>query len=416
VNRALVYGAVPGSVPWSRLEPRAPIDGVDPDVLSNLLAQPLGLFEIDEPSASGGEVVCAPRLAGVCGSDARLMLGDFTEGDIDNPMAAFSVLPFVLGHEVVADVVAPGDAAFEVGDRVVLNPWLSCVPRGFEACVPCQAGDLSQCERFLDGPIGPGLHIGVAAGAPGAFATRHSAHPGQLHRVPEGVSDAAAVLADPFSVSLHAILRTPPPPGGRALVIGAGALGALAVAILRRYFPGVEVATLCRYAHQRDAVRRLGAHLAVDHEPRGAALHALASFAGTTLRPALDGLAMSYPGGVDVVYDTVGSAETLELAVRIAAMRGRVVLLGVATPRRFEWTPIYFKELTVTGSSGFGVETLDGERRHAIDHYLAACRDGLDLSWLVTHAEPLEGYLDVAAALARPDRSGVLKAAFTPNG
>ena len=416
MNRALVYGAVPGSVPWSRLEPRAPIDGADPDVLSNLLAQPLGLFEIDEPSASGGEVVCAPRLAGVCGSDARLMLGDFTEGDIDNPMAAFSVLPFVLGHEVVADVVAPGDAAFEVGDRVVLNPWLSCVPRGFEACVPCQAGDLSQCERFLDGPIGPGLHIGVAAGAPGAFATRLSAHPGQLHRVPEGVSDAAAILADPFSVSLHAILRTPPPPGGRALVIGAGALGALAVAILRRYFPGVEVATLCRYAHQRDAVRRLGAHLAVDHEPRGAALHALASFAGTTLRPALDGLAMSYPGGVDVVYDTVGSAETLELAVRIAAMRGRVVLLGVATPRRFEWTPIYFKELTVTGSSGFGVETLDGERRHAIDHYLAACRDGLDLSWLVTHAEPLEGYLDVAAALARPDRSGVLKAAFTPNG
>jgi threonine dehydrogenase-like Zn-dependent dehydrogenase len=417
VNRALVYGADPGSVTWSRLEARAPIDGVDPDVLSNLLAQPLGLFEIDEPSASDSGVVCAPRLAGVCGSDARLMLGDFTEGDIDNPMAAFSALPFVLGHEVVADVVATSrTAAFDVGDRVVLNPWLSCVPRGFEECVQCQKGDLSQCARFLDGPIGPGLHIGVAAGAPGAFATRFSAHAGQLHRVPEGVSDGAAVLADPFGVSLHAILRTPPPTSGRALVIGAGALGTMAVAILRRYYPDVEVATLCRYAHQRDAVLRLGAHLAVDHEPRDAALQALASFARTTLRPALDGLAMSYPGGVDVVYDTVGSASTLELAVRIAAMRGHVVLLGVATPRRFEWTPIYFKELTVTGSSGFGIETLDGERRHAIDHYLAACRDGLDLSWLVTHAEPLEGYLDVAAALARPGRSGVLKAAFTPNG
>ncbi len=417
MTRALVYGARPGAAPGTPLEPRVPSREVDAAVLANLLAQPLGLYELDEPQSTAGEVACAPRLAGVCGSDARLMLGDFSEGDLDNPMAAFSVLPFVLGHEVVADVLAlDGDSELEVGDRVVLNPWLSCVPRGLAPCGACERGDLAQCERFLDGAIGPGLHLGVAAGAPGAFASWFAAHPAQLHRVPDGVSDAAAVLADPFSVSLHAILRTPPPPTGRALVIGAGALGTMAVAILRRYYPDVEVASLCRYAHQRDAVTRLGAHLAVDHEPRADALAELARFAGTTLRPALDGLAMAYPGGVDVVYDTVGSAATLELAVRIATMRGSVVLLGVATPRRFEWTPIYFKELTVIGSSGFGAETLDGERRHAIDHYLAACRDGLDLAWLVTHTDSLEGYLDVGAVLASPVRSGVIKAAFAPNG
>jgi len=416
MTRALVYGAVRGNEPAQRIGARTPSGAVDPEVLSTLLAQPLGVYELDDVHADTGEVLCAPRLAGVCGSDARLMLGDFTEGDLDNPMAAFSALPFVLGHEVVADVVATGrDTGFEPGDRVVLNPWLSCEPRGFAACAACEAGDLSQCERFLDGPIGPGLHMGVAHGAHGTFATRFTAHASQLHRVPAGVPDEAAVLADPFSVSLHAILRTPPPPGGRALVIGAGALGTMAVAILRRSYSDVGVAALCRYSHQHTAARRLGAHLTVEHEPRGAALEALAVFAGTTLRPALDGLAMSYPGGVDVVYDTVGTAATLELAVRIASMRGRVVLLGVATPRRFEWTPIYFKELTVTGSSGFGIETIRGERRHAIEHYLDACADGLDLSWMVTHTEPLEGYLDVGAVLARPERSGVLKATFAPN-
>lgn len=419
MTRALVYGASPGTEPGRPIAPRPPRVGVEPSVLEQLMAQPLGLFELDDVGGQGrtrAAVVCAPRLAGVCGSDARLMLGDFSAGDVDNPMAAFSVLPFVLGHEVVADVVdAEAGAALAVGDRVVLNPWLSCVPRGLEACAACARGDLAQCERFLDGAIGPGLHMGVAAGAPGAFAERFTAHPGQLHRVPDAVSDAAAVLADPFSVSLHAILRTPPPPGGRALVVGAGALGTTAVAILRRWYPGVQVAVLCRYGHQREAVTRLGAHLCIDHEPRDEALAELAAFAGTTLRPALDGLAMAYPGGVDVVYDTVGSAETLELAVRAATMRGRVVLLGVATPRRFEWTPIYFKELTVTGSSGFGIETLEGERRHAIDHYLAACATGLDLGWLVTHTDTLEGYLDICAVLATPERSGVLKAAFAPN-
>ena len=390
--------------------------GVDPAVAARLLAQPVEVRSLPDPTVDGEhDVVCAPRLAGVCGSDARLLLGDLTGGDLDNPMAAFSPLPFVLGHEVVADVLAAGPAAgVAPGDRVVLDPWLSCAPRGLEACASCAAGDLAQCEAFLDPALGPGLHVGVAIGAPGAFATQFVAHASQLHRVPEGVSDAAAVLADPFSVSLHAISRTPPPPRGRALVIGAGALGSMAVAVLRRWHPDVEVAVLCRYDHQREAVARLGAHLAIDHEPRDAALDAICAFSGGEARPALQGLAMSYPGGVDVVYDTVGSAETLELAVRAARMRGRVVLLGVATPRRFEWTPIYFKELALVGSSGFGVETVGGVRRHAIEHYLAACAEGLDLSWLVTHVESLEDWVALCAAIADPERSGVLKAAFAP--
>lgn len=408
--RALVYG-----------EPRtAPVPvraGLDPQVVARALAQPVELRELADPRVvHDDDVVCAPRLAGVCGSDARLLLGDFSEGDLDNPMAAFSPLPFVLGHEVVADVVEAGPAASVApGDRVVLDPWLGCAARRLAPCGACARGNHAQCERFLDDGLGPGLHVGVAAGAPGAFATRLLAQASQLHAVPPHVSDAAAVLADPFSVALHAITRTPPPPRGRVLVIGAGALGTTAVAALVRWHPGVEVAVLCRYAHQRDAVLRLGASIGIDHEPRDAALEAVCAFAGGEPRAALEGLAMSYPGGVDVVYDTVGTAETLELAVRCARIRGHVVLLGVATPRRFEWTPIYFKELTVTGSSGFGHETVDGERRHAIDHYLDACADGLDLSWLVTHAEPLDQWVAAVEAVGTPARSGVLKATLAPN-
>jgi threonine dehydrogenase-like Zn-dependent dehydrogenase len=408
--RALVYG-IPRSIPAPEHA------GANDPIVATILAQPFGLHDIDAPvRRSDDEVVIAPRLVGVCGSDARLMLGDLNEGDMDNPMASFSQLPFVPGHEVVADVVdAGGTSGFEHGERVVLDPWLSCAPRGLVPCASCREGDLAQCEGFLDGGIGPGLHVGVAASAPGAFAERLSVHKSQLHKVAAGVGDTAAVLADPFSVSLHAITRTPPPPGGRALVIGQGALGTTAVAILRRWHPHVAVAAVARFDHQALAAARLGAEVVAAHEPRADALGLLASWSGSALHPALVGLPMSYPGGVDVVYDTVGSAETLELAVRIAKVRGAVVLLGVATPRRFEWTPIYFKELTVTGSSGFGIETVDGRRAHAIDHYLAACAGGLDLSWLVTHVAPLEGWLGLCEALASPARSGVVKAAFAPN-
>ena len=57
-------------------------------------------------------------------------------------MSAFSSLPHVPGHEVVAEVVELGPAAegLEVGDRVVLNPWLTCAPRGVEPAVPAVSG------------------------------------------------------------------------------------------------------------------------------------------------------------------------------------------------------------------------------------------------------------------------------------
>ena len=74
----------------------------------------------------------------------------------DNPMKGFFSLPQVLGHEVVADVVALGPEAegLDVGDRVVLNPWLSCRRALCRSGLPyAQAGDLSLCWSFGVGPI-----------------------------------------------------------------------------------------------------------------------------------------------------------------------------------------------------------------------------------------------------------------------
>ena len=78
------------------------------------------------------------------------------------------------------------------------------------------AGDLNLCWSFTDGALGPGVHVGVANDAPGGWADLMAAHDSMLIPIPDSVSDEVAVLADPFSVSLHAILRCPPPPGGRA--------------------------------------------------------------------------------------------------------------------------------------------------------------------------------------------------------
>ncbi|HEY3844974.1 MAG TPA: zinc-binding dehydrogenase [Acidimicrobiales bacterium] len=411
--KALLFGAPPDP-DESRPAPA--------DELETMLAGlPFGLHEMaDARLVRPDWVITRPILSGICGSDAKLVLGDFSTGDIDNPMAAFSSLPHVPGHEVVAEVVALGPDArgLEIGQRVVLNPWLTCGPRGIEpACPPCAAGDLSMCWSFTKGDLGPGVHVGVITEAPGAWAELLAAHDSMLIPVPDGISDEAAVLADPFSVSFHAIVRHPPPPGGRVLVYGAGALGLTSVAILRSLHPEVEIGVVARFAAQAEMARQFGAARVFTHEPRQALVEELADWSGAVLHMPFDGLPVAHPGHIDVVYDTIAKAETFEVGVRVLAERGRLVYTGVSTPERWEWTPIYFKELTITGSNAFGIEDFEGVRQHAIAHYLALVSDGrLDITPMLTHRFALDQWWGALKTIARQGDSGALKVAFTPNG
>jgi threonine dehydrogenase-like Zn-dependent dehydrogenase len=409
--KALVFGAPPAA------EERRPQPADDLERF--LLSLPFGMHTVDDAHLVGPDwVLTRPILSGICGSDAKLVMGDFGEGDIDNPMSAFSSLPHVPGHEVVAEVVEMGPEAtgVDVGDRVVLNPWLTCAPRGVSPlCPACAAGNLSLCWSFTAGQLGPGVHVGVITNAPGAWAEQLAAHDSMLIPVPDAISDELAVLADPFAVSLHAILRNPPPAGGRALVYGAGALGATSVAALRCLYPDVEVAVVARFGAQEKLVTRLGASKVVAHEPRLAVVEELARWSGGVLYSPFDGLPIAHPGGIDVVYDTIAKPETFEVGVRVLAEHGTLVQTGVATPGRWEWTPVYFKELTIAGSNAFGIEEVEGVRQHAIAHYLDLTASGrLDLTGMLTHRFPLEQWWEALGVLAHQDVSGAIKVAFEP--
>lgn len=389
-----------------------PVQGYD-DALAR---SPVALQDVPEPGLLHDDwVIARPRLTGICGSDSKQILLDFGEGDADNAMAAFCSFPQVMGHEVVADVVTLGPKArgLEVGQRVVLNPWLSCGPRGIDPCPACQAGDYSLCWSFCDGDIKPGIHSGVSADATGGYAELMPAHDSMLFAVPESVPDELAVFADPFSVSLHAITRHPPPTSGRALVYGAGSLGLCAVAILRALYPDAAVAVVARFDAQAELARRFGADLVLAHEPRLALVEELAAWGGGRLRHPLQGLPMAHPGAVDVVYDTVGKPETFEVGVRVLRARGTLVKAGVHAPGRWEWSPLYFKEISCVGSNAFGVEEVHGVRRHAIAHYLDMAVAGrIDLRPMLTHTFRLDQWREAFLAIAHQGESGAVKVAF----
>ena len=400
-----------------------PIPDTDNRLLRMLAQTPTRLEDIDEPGFLRPDwVITKPRLAGICGSESKAVFLDYASlidpaNSTDmrqHPMKNFVSTPHVMGHEIVAEVVAMGPDAegFEPGDRVVLNPWLTCVTRGVSPiCPACEAGHLSQCHSFGKGAFAPGIHIGMCADVNGGFAEQMPAHDSMLFKVPDHLTDEQVVFADPFAVSLHAVTRHPPGAGSKVMVYGAGALGLCAVAILRALHPTVEIMVVARFENQRRLAETFGA-ATVAHEPRMEVIERVADWSGGVLQPA-DGLPMAFPGGIDVVYDTVGAAETLEVGCRVLAAHGALVKLGMHGSAKWEDTPVYCKELTFTGSNAFGIEEVDGVRQHGIAHYLDMVGSGrIDLTPMLTHTFPLDQWREAFAVLADQASSGAVKVAF----
>jgi threonine dehydrogenase-like Zn-dependent dehydrogenase len=406
--QGLLYGVRP--------EPWAPPDDSN-QLLVGLSRTPMVLKDLERPALVRDDwAVAKTRLTGICGSDAKMVFMDFGDDYGDSALNGYFTFPTVFGHEVVADVVEVGPAVttLEAGQRVVLNPWLSCGPRGIDPpCGSCQAGDYSMCWHFTQGPIAAGIHTGTSKDAPGGFAEFLPAHETMLIPVPEGVTDEVAVLADPFAVSLHSVTRHPPPPDGKVLVYGGGALGSTVTAIVRALYPDVEVMVVARFPAQAALARRLGATV-IDPFPVEQLLEEAAAWSGGVLqRFEGSGLPMAHPGGIDVVYDTVGTAQTAEIGVRLLKARGTMVKSGVHAPERWEWSPLYFKEISWVGSNAFGVEEVDGIRMHGIAHYLRLADEGrVDLTGMLTHVFRLEQWREAFVALATQQESGAIKAAF----
>jgi len=372
---------------------------------------PVRLRELPDPKLVADDwVTVKPVVTGVCGSDIKQI---FLDADIDNPLRALISFPHVLGHEVAARVtdVGPSVRRVKAGDRVAVSPWLPCEVRGLPPCDRCKSGDLSLCDNFTRGALAPGIHAGNCRDVPGGYSDRMIAHESMCFPIPDDVTDEQAALSDPFAVALHAIRKAPPEPGETALVYGCGPLGLLTVHALSRLYPGVRVIAVDLHPYLEPFARDMGANDYV----MGTGAELIEKIA-SLVSARVHGVRMALPwvtGGVDRVYDTVGIATTLETAVRLVKPLGTVLLVGVGTPRRYEWTPIFFREVTVIGSNAYGVESFGARRMHGFEHYLALCAEGrLDPTKMITHRFALDQYREAFVAARDKRVSSAVKVVF----
>ncbi len=383
-----------------------------PEVIFSRLA-PVQLREMPEPVLPGAEwVKIRPRLAGLCGSDMSIIC--CRESLTMQPFASY---PFVLGHEVCGDITEKGDAVtgFEVGDRVAPMCMLGCGPRGIDPpCRQCAAGRSQLCENFTTGALQPGTIVGATAGVPGYISEMGVAHVSQLYKVPDNVSDEAAVMTDPFSSGLHMARQNPIEPGETLLVLGCGVMGLGTVAALAALYPQARILVVEPDPFHAGLARKMGAAEVIPPPFNRTFYRRIADLTGAKMFTPL----LTQPllvGGVDRVFDTVGSTESINTSLRILKSGGWFNLLGIGEPKAIDWTPVWFKELTLRGVYGYQVDDWQGERIHDFELALRLHAEGrVDLTPLVTHKFPLDKWKEALGVALHKGRHQAVKVAFTP--
>jgi 2-desacetyl-2-hydroxyethyl bacteriochlorophyllide A dehydrogenase len=272
-------------------------------------------LEVEErpvPRPGPGDVLVEVSHCGVCGSDLHFVLeGWGRPGSVG-------------GHEYAGRVVDLGEAVtgLAVGDPVVGGPRPAC-----GQCRACATRRPSLCAGRND----PG-----AGGPDGAFARYVQVPADALVPVPAGLDLRTAALAEPLAVALHAITRSGVGPGGRALVCGAGPIGALVVAALQARGDVTVVVT-----EPGESRRQLAARLGADEVLMPDDLDV----------PHFGDVGRVVDGAFDVALECSGRAAAMEAALTQLVRGGTLVLVGAGIdPPRFDHNRILVNELVVTGA------------------------------------------------------------------
>ena len=352
------------------------------------------------------------RLGGICGTDMGTIF--LHTSPYYSP---FSSGPFTIGHENIGTIQELGPETppgFNVGDRVIVDPLLWCEPRGIQPyCAYCARGEINRCQNIIEGDVAAGVMTGVCKDTGGSWSESFVAHPSQIHRVPDSVSDENALMIEPFSIGLHAALTRWPQDEDTVLILGAGTIGLTTIAALRALGSRARILVLARYDFQADAAKRLGAD-DVFNTQDGDCFEWLATQTGGICRKPMIGPRV-VSGGADITFECVGSDPALDQAMRFTRDGGTVVLVGLpGVAKGVDWTAIFAQELTVIASRNYNnIEKWNGRTWNAAELALHLMETGqVNLEWMITHRYRIDDYRLALKDASGRGKSGMVKGVF----
>ena len=249
------------------------------------------------------EALIKVRLAGICGTDMELAKGYY---------------PFtgIIGHEFVGEVVSlpktasAGYTAMDwIGKRVVGEINVGC-----GRCSLCRQGMHKHCLKRSA--------LGIRE-RDGAFAEYVQLPVENLHRVPDTLSDEAAVFTEPLAAALEIRQQVHLRPTDRVLLIGAGRLGQLVAQAL--FHEGIDLKVTARYPEQQSLLKSYGISI-------------------------IDSGAVS-PQEWDVVIEATGSPAGFHFAANAVRPGGTLVIKSTYREEvSFDLSRLVVKEITIVGS------------------------------------------------------------------
>jgi L-iditol 2-dehydrogenase len=276
--------------------------------------------EIKPPDLEPGEVRIRTEAALTCGTDLKV----FKRGYHAKMIAP----PAVFGHElagVIAEVrggrTGPRGEEWRPGDRVVVANSAPC-----GKCFHCQAGQENLCDDllFLNGAYAESIVV------PARLVQKN------LLRLKPETAFRDAALVEPLACVVQGVEETRLAAGRQVLVLGAGPIGLMFVALARQ--AGCAVTVAGRRAVRLEAARRLGATHVIDVGD------------GQKLVARIREVS---PARFDAVIEAVGAPAVWEAAVQLVRKGGTVNFFGGCpsnTSITLDTTLIHYSNLTLLAS------------------------------------------------------------------
>ena len=253
--------------------------------------------DVPDPGICEDEVLVRVEACAICGSDVHGMDGS----------SGRRRPPIIMGHEAAGTIEAVGAlvGAWKRGARVTFDSTIWC-----GVCSYCRSGRINLCDSRRV--------LGVSCEEyrrHGAMAQYVSVPARILCAVPDETPFVRACMAEPLSIAVHAVERTPLRLGDSCLVVGAGNIGLLIIQVLRARGAGTVLA-VDPDSRRRAAALELGADRALDaSETSGEQIRAISS------------------GGVLRAFDAAGLERTLQSALEGVRKGGSVTLVGNLAPQ-----------------------------------------------------------------------------------
>ena len=264
--------------------------------------------KIEIANIKKGQVLVEVKYCGICGTDLAIYRG----------LHPRSKPPLIMGHEFSGIVKSAESKLFNEGDRVVVNPLISC-----GECSPCQQGLSYICQNLK--------LIGIDSD--GGFAKYAVVDEDKLYKIPEGLDLKTASLIEPFATGAHAMRVANPRKNDLIVILGGGPIG-IATGLFFKHngFENIYISEISRF--RQDVLKKFGFNVIDPKEE--------------DLKEKI--IEISDSKLADIVLEATGAARPILDMVPLAKVRGLIVLVGIShRPANVDLMNVVFKELTIKG-------------------------------------------------------------------